>query len=218
MLNRPEAIALASCKLQTFNKFKEAGVPHPPYWVRGKTQGMDRKKDIIIARMTTRGSGGEGIVVVREGDQLPDAPLYTSYIRKVAEYRIHVMRDKVLMVQQKRRDSEAEQTTDQKLIRNHDNGWVFAAINVEFKSDVQKQNCEQAAIAAVRSLGLDFGAVDLVVAKRDGNPFVLEVNTAPGIQSPTLLEQYVKAVQEIAGGINYEEGRRGRVGSTRNVR
>ena len=202
VLNKPEAIAQASCKLRTFKAFREAGVPCPPFWTPDNLTGMDRK-DIIIARLTTRGSGGEGIVVVRTADTLPAAPLYTSYIRKLAEYRIHVMRDKVLMIQQKRRDSEAEQTDDQKLIRNHDNGWVFASVNVEFKSDAQKASCEQAAIAAVRSLGLDFGAVDLVVSKRDGAPHVLEVNTAPGIQSPTLLEQYTKAIKEIAGGITY---------------
>jgi D-alanine-D-alanine ligase-like ATP-grasp enzyme len=51
-------------------------------------------------------------------------------------------------------------------------------------------------ISAVNTLGLDFGAVDLIVAK-DGRVYVLEVNTAPGIEGITL-EKYVKAFQ------NYE--------------
>jgi glutathione synthase/RimK-type ligase-like ATP-grasp enzyme len=218
VLNKPEAIMQASCKLRTFEAFKAAGVPCPEFWTPANVANAKRKDSIIIARLTTRGSGGEGIVVVREADALPKAPLYTNYIRKLAEYRVHVMRNTVLMVQQKRRDSEAEQTDDQKLIRNHDNGWVFAAVNVEFSSDEQKAKCEQAAVSAVRSLGLDFGAVDLVVSKRDGNPYVLEVNTAPGIQSPTLLERYVTSIQEIARGITYERPEPKRVVRPRNLR
>lgn len=214
VLNKPEAVANAKCKLNTFELFKQHGVPHPEFWTPQTVDKAARNKNIIIARTTTRGSGGEGIVVVRQGDTLPKAPLYTQYIRKSAEYRIHVLHDKVLMIQQKRRDSEAEQDENQKLIRNHDNGWVFAVNNVEFRNDEQKTSCERAAIAAVRSLGLDFGAVDLVVGKSDSKPYVLEVNTAPGIESPTLLASYTEALNNFAGTINYVRPKRLAVGGT----
>lgn len=217
VLNQPAAIQLASCKLSTLRAFKQAEVPHPQFWDQGNKQEIDRSS-IIIARLTTRGSGGEGIVVIRPDDTVvPEAPLYTRYIRKLSEYRIHVVRGEVLLIQQKRRDSEAEQDQNQKLIRNYDNGWVFASVNVEFTSDEQKTNCEQAAITAVRSLGLDFGAVDIVVSRRDGLPYVLEVNTAPGIQSPTLLELYATAFKRIAGELNYEQPASRRVVRSRNV-
>lgn len=203
LLNPPEAVANAKCKLRTFRLFRDKGVPHPQFWTKEDVKEAERKSTILVARTTTRGSGGEGIVIIRPGDKVVDAPLYTKYIRKNAEYRIHVVRDEIVLIQQKRKENDAEQTEDQKLIRNYENGWIFAANNVEFISDEQKENCKKAAVASVRSLGLDFGAVDLVVGLRDGLPYVLEVNTAPGLQSPTLLEGYSKVFSTIAQGIKY---------------
>lgn len=205
LLNPPEAVANAKCKLRTFQLFKEKGVPHPQFWTKADVAKADRKETILVARTTTRGSGGDGIVIIRPGDKVVDAPLYTKYIRKNAEYRIHVVRDEVVLIQQKRKEDGAEQTEDQKLIRNYENGWIFAANDVGFTTDEQKENCKRAAVASVRSLGLDFGAVDLVVGKRDQLPYVLEVNTAPGLQSPTLLEGYAKHFSSIAQGISYNE-------------
>ena len=49
----------------------------------------------------------------------------------------------------------------------------------------------------MRALGLDFGAVDIVI-NRDNQPVILEVNAAPGIQGTTL-ENYKKAVQRWMG-------------------
>lgn len=205
LLNPPSAVANAACKLRTFKLFKEKGVPHPKWWTKEDVAKAERKESILVARTTTRGSGGEGIVIIRPGDKVVEAPLYTQYIRKDSEYRIHVVRDEIVLIQQKRKEKEAEQTADQKLIRNYDNGWIFAANDVGFTSNEQKESCKAAAIASVRALGLDFGAVDLVVGRRDGNPYVLEVNTAPGLQSPTLLEGYANAFSAIAKGIKYNE-------------
>ena len=44
------------------------------------------------------------------------------------------------------------------------------------------------AIETLESMGLDFGAVDLGV-KRNGECFVIEVNSAPGLEGTTL-EKY----------------------------
>jgi glutathione synthase/RimK-type ligase-like ATP-grasp enzyme len=201
VLNKPEACALAKNKLLTFQKFKAAGVPHPEWWTNKNE--IDRKS-IIIARQSLTGSGGDGIVVIRPEDkEVANAPLYTRYIQKTAEYRLHVVNGRVIAVQQKRKDGEAEQTADQKLIRNHANGWNFAINNVTFANDEQRNQCEQAAVASVAALGLDFGAVDLVVSKKDPRPYVLEVNTAPGIESPTILEQYTNNFRTIHQGITY---------------
>lgn len=219
LLNPPNAVANAACKLRTFKRFTEGNVPCPEFWTKDTIAKAVRKDTILVARTTTRGSGGEGIVIIRPGDAIVDAPLYTKYVRKNAEYRIHVVRDNVVMIQQKRREEGAEQTEDQKLIRNYANGWIFAANNVEFVSDEQRENCKNAAVLAVRSLGLDFGAVDLVVERRNNLPYVLEVNTAPGLQSPTLLEGYAKAFSAIAKGIsyNYEPVSKHELGRARHV-
>ena len=48
-----------------------------------------------------------------------------------------------------------------------------------------------AALAAVRAIGLDFGAVDCATS-HDGGAFIIEVNTGPGLQG-VALERYTAA-------------------------
>lgn len=197
-------MALAKNKLAAFNRMREHDVPIPEFWTDQQAAAASMKAgSIVLCRTTVTGSGGDGIVVARHPNELVQAPLYTAYIRKHAEYRFHVMRGRVIAIQQKRRDSEAEQTNDQKLLRNHANGWVFAVNNVEFKDEAQKTACSDAAIRAVGALGLDFGAVDLVVSTKRGLPFVLEINTGPGLESPTVLAAYADAINTISRGTTY---------------
>lgn len=189
VINRPEAVAAAVNKLSALSTLRSGGVRVPDF----STDKPVGSRDIYLARTVLNGSGGEGIVVIRPGDVIPDAPLYTKYIRKVAEVRIHVAFGNAIFLQMKLRERDTEQTADQKLIRNHDNGWVFAPRPIE---GAVLEAAAAEAIKAVAALGLDFGAVDIITGKRDDLPYVLEVNTAPGIQSPTLKEAYKQAFSE----------------------
>src|SRR5690606_38651979 len=90
------------------------------------------------------------------------------------------------LVRQKLRKSDAEQTRDQRLIRNHDNGWVFGLVRDE---DGAAKAIEEAA-KAVQVLGLDFGAVDVIIGRDDGLPYVLELNTAPGLEAVEVVNFY----------------------------
>jgi glutathione synthase/RimK-type ligase-like ATP-grasp enzyme len=199
VINTTEAVNNARCKLRTFQKLERAGVSIPPFYTPDNVNKAPRKDNILVARTTTTGSAGAGIVIVRDGDKIPAAPLYTTYIKKDAEYRFHVVGGKVILIQQKRKESDVEQTKDQKLIRNRDNGWIFSVNNVVFRNDKQKQDCIDASIAACNGLGLHFGAVDLVVEQATGKAYVLEINTAPGIESPTLAAAYRDAFQRLCG-------------------
>ena len=181
VLNKPEAVRLAVNKTSTFESLSAAGVRHPAYC----TSLPETWGGIWLARTTVTASGGEGIVVLREGDTIVEAPLYTKYIPKVHEYRLHVFGDSVFFAQQKRRERDAEQARDARLIRNRHNGWVYAISEVHPSDD-----CKAQAVAAVRALGLDFGAVDLIVGRDDGLAYVLEVNTAPGIVGTSTEEAY----------------------------
>lgn len=183
VLNKPEAIAGAVNKLLALGTLRDGGVRVPDFSAHAPAEAGD----IWLARTVLGGSGGAGIVVVRPGESFPDAPLYVKYIRKTMEMRIHVAFGQPIFLQLKLRQSNNEQTADQKLIRNHDNGWVFAPRPIE--GPILEAAAVEA-VKAVAALGLDFGAVDLIVGKKDVQPYVLEVNTAPGIQSPTLIDAY----------------------------
>ena len=191
VVNRPEAVALAVDKLDTFNTLLKRGVSIPQF----STSLEAERQGIWLARTKLRSSGGEGIIVIRPGDEVPQAPLYVQYIPKHLEYRVHVFNQlggSTTYVQQKLRRNAAEQTADEKLLRNHSNGWVFA----QPVGDIPAAVCKQA-VAAVEYLGLDFGAVDVVVGRDDGKAYVLEVNSAPGLQGETTLSYYADSILKL---------------------
>jgi hypothetical protein len=210
ILNKPEAIGRACNKISTFKILYDAQVPIP-FWCRSKHMTTpwfeDNLKPIIFCRTLINSSKGRGIVVARKVEELVDAPLYTLYIPKDEEYRFHVFNRKVIHIQKKLKltteELEARGITSRNpLIRNSSNGYVFSSnLDLGLDEDGSYINPKYSmmtehSISAVNTLGLDFGAVDLIVAK-DGRVYVLEVNTAPGIEGVTL-EKYVEAFQ------NYE--------------
>lgn len=184
-LNKPEKVRDAIDKLVSFRNMQAAGVRVPHFQTEKPSL---TKGEIWMARANLRGSGGVGISVVRHGDIVPDAPLYVRYIPKVKEYRVHVVNGEAIFCQQKKKEKEADQTKDQKLIRNYDNGWVFCLCHED-----PPEGVKDAAISAVAALGLGHGAVDLILGKSDNLAYVLECNTAPGLSSPTLIEAYKEA-------------------------
>jgi hypothetical protein len=146
---------------------------------------------LVVSRTILTGSGGMGIHVA-EGARadVVEAPLYTRYVKKSAEYRVHVFRDSVIRVQEKRRKRGVPINT---AIRNHQNGWVFCEV-----ADPQVLPHMLAvptmAVGATNALGLDFGAVDMIYNRHHGW-YVLEINTAPGLEGSTLTA-YANAVRE----------------------
>jgi glutathione synthase/RimK-type ligase-like ATP-grasp enzyme len=55
---------------------------------------------------------------------------------------------------------------------------------------------QEAAIRTVEILGLDFGAVDIIWNKKQDRYYVLEVNTAPGLEGETVV-RYANAFKEL---------------------
>lgn len=186
VLNKPDQVGTAINKVESFNVWSASNIPVPAF--TADSTSLDRSH-IWLARTVLTGSGGAGIMVVRPEDVVPDAPLYVQYIKKAEEYRVHVAFGSAVFVQRKLRVSNNEQTKDEKLIRNYNNGWVFSPVLVEEASEEIKR----VAISAVVSLGLDFGAVDIVISNDERLPYVLECNTAPGISSPGLIQAYKQA-------------------------
>lgn len=188
-LNHPKNVANAVNKLVSFHLLMEAGVPTVEFTVdRSVALGWLSESPVVV-RKIVNSSQGKGIEIVEQGE-LPVAPLYTKFIPKAREYRVHVFNGKVIDVQQKRRRADLEDTPSG-LIKNLENGWVYC------REDITPlpEGAEQVAINAVRALGLDFGSVDMLSKK--GSVYVLEVNSASGLEGVTL-EKYITEFKKYA--------------------
>lgn len=188
-LNHWASVQSAINKLKAFVVFRSFNVPHVPFTTRQdvalKWLAEGQK---VIGRHKLTGTGGEGIEFIT-----PDSlvcPLYTQLIPKKREFRVHVFRGKMIDASQKKKKRGVEADP---YIKSHDRGWVFCNENVEVPKKV-----EEAAIQAVKALGLDFGGVDVLYCRQTDSPFVLEVNTAPGLEGGRI-ESYVKAFQSLVG-------------------
>lgn len=175
-LNMPEHVAKAINKLETFKALGD--VPHVPWTTEKETaQTWLSEGHKVVVRKAASASGGKGIEVVT-GGVLPDAPLFTLYVKKKKEYRVHCTPDEIIDVQEKRKRTGADADP---LIRSHSNGWVFCRENV---------NCPEEGLniakQAVNALNLDFGAVDLLHNEHYNRFYVCEVNSAPGIEGTTI--------------------------------
>lgn len=186
IINLPERVALASNKLKAFGEFLKTGVK-TPLWTTSKEEAVSWDHT-LFARTKLTGHSGDGIVVVAKGEEIPDAPLYTYYIFKEREYRVHVCNGTVIDTQRKIRDPNKEVTSWK--IRSHENGFIFARNSV-----LWSQKRDKLAIDAIAALGLDFGAVDIIEDDKD-EFYVLEVNTAPGLEGLTV-DIYAEALRGI---------------------
>lgn len=185
VLNSPAAVNVASDKLRFFQQSQGQSTYRVPEWTTSRSEAA--RWDKCVARTLTRASGGRGIVLTERGETIPDAPLYVKYIRKTKEWRIHVAFGQVIDMQRKIKDPQRDVSNWQ--VRNHENGFIFVRGSGTPNAEAQRQ-----AVAAVRHLGLDFGAVDLIETS-SGAFYVLEVNTAPGLEGSTV-NHYVQAIQQ----------------------
>lgn len=199
-INHPEKVRAAVNKLHCFEVLGGLGVSIPEYTTRFETvQALVRNGETWLARTNVTGSGGDGIVVLSGNVDIPYAPLYVQYVPKKYEVRIHVADGKAFDWQQKM--NAVGQAQQNWMIRSHGNGFVFARNDTTIPEQYLEL-CEQEAIAAVDALGLDFGAVDVVFNERRNKAYVLEVNTAPGLENTTL-DNYVQMFKEEYGTILY---------------
>lgn len=195
VINNPNCVRVASNKLMTFRRFADAVIPVPTVeWttdIKGAAEWMNQGHNVVVRHKLT-GHSGEGLEIIDiaegPGGIIP-APLYTKYTKKTQEYRIHVFRGEVIFRQRKARKKDVPDDQVNWQVRNLAGGFIFANQDLEVPAAV-----EQAAIAAVNALGLDFGAAD-VGCNKEGQAVVYEVNTACGLEGENLAS-YVKKFRE----------------------
>lgn len=195
-VNDPYNVTIASDKMGAFIRLHTNSVNHPPFTtLKQVAREWQEAGHTVIARTLLRANSGRGIVKCEPGVDIPDAPLYTRYVRKASEWRVHVVGGRVIDIQ--RKIARPGSTPTDWGIRNHANGFIFQR---DYNRDAWHDEIGDEALLAVDALGLDFGAVDIAWAS--GNPLnddlsdcpvVFEVNTAPGLEGTTL-ENYRDAL------------------------
>ena len=199
VLNAPDAVNKAANKLTFFRSISDFNSSaqdnekvNVPEWTTEQDQVRSWLADgrTAFARTTLRGNSGRGIVDIQNEEQLSDIPagtLFPKYTPKKWEFRVHVFRGEAFATHRKALRRDRGTTigyTPNWRIRSYDNGFIFER-HIEF--EVPASVAEQAR-RAVAALGLDFGACDVIYNQIRDKSYVLEVNTAPGIEGETVLD------------------------------
>lgn len=204
VLNGTGCVAMCSDKRAFFEALDSEGVRELPLFFTNQSDAYeymdslegDDEECIMYCRTLVSSNQGKGIIIAENKYELVNAGLYTVGISNIArEVRVHVFMDSILDVTQKKRmsterlEEEGIESADE-MVRNHDNGWIFARQDVCISSEI-----EDTVKVAATCLGLDFGAFDIIECE-DGSFYLLEANTAPGITGTTL-ERYKDAILNI---------------------
>lgn len=193
ILNMPDRVGVATNKLTFFQTLDDTDVNLPP-WATAAAQAEEWTNGgaTVLARTRLQGSGGDGIIKISgRGVDIPLAPLYTKYVPKSSEWRVHVFRGQVFDIQRKIKDPNIEDEPLDWQIRNHANGFVF----IRGFEEQPNQAVKDQAVLTVSELGLDFGAVDVIWNNLSRSAYVLEVNTAPGLEGQTV-ENYRRVFEQ----------------------
>ena len=179
IINSPDNVLIAQNKLLSLEKMNtKVRIPKFTQSIEDAMRWIDNGR-IVVARNLLRGYVGRGISLINNINSLFECPLYTRYVKKGAEYRVHIFGSTIIFIQQKKLRHGSIGNNFQ--VRNYDNGWIFCNKNINVPNDVLEQS-----ILAIDALNLDFGAVDVGWNERYKKAFVYEVNTAPALEGTTL--------------------------------
>lgn len=176
-INAKYAISNASQKYHALQQMSNHGIRVPRFTTEQYNPEL-RVGSPYIAR-TFYHSQGRGLRVVRDRQHyhsLQNDEYAIEIIDVNKEYRVLVYKERCIGVDRKTNNGRA---TDN-IIRNHRNGWDFISLSCE-RNPVTYKRIGGLGVKAVQVFNLDFGAVDILKAT-DGNLYVLEVNTAPGLR------------------------------------
>lgn len=190
VLNPPDKTILFVNKKVFFEQ--AAGTHVPPTTT---DPSIAREWGTIVARATLNGTNGDGITIHQKGDELPVVPLYVEYKKKEAEYRVHVFRGKdgaYFVGHHQRKVARDPSAVQNWKVRNHDNGFFYQQHGYELPPVVSQAALE---LIETRFSGIDFVALDIIYNRRADTAWVLEGNTAPGLEGHTA-EVYADFIKE----------------------
>ena len=177
--NKVSGIENATNKLTSRQKFIENKVSCPSLIT---PQNVNSEHLPIIARPFIH-SKGKNFIILDTIDKFKNhydssRYYYSNFIDKIREFRVHLGHSKVLALMEKKKPQNGNIAWNRAL--NDEEPFDYVPWN-----QIDEQNLKNVlieAIKAVNCLGLDMGGVD-VMLDADNNVFVLEVNTAPTLNS-----------------------------------
>ena len=191
LLNAPEAIKRVSNKLDFFWLMLATDLCPPIGTSRDEAERMIERGHKVVCRTILNGHGGIGIVIASTIEELVNAPLYVQYIPKKSEYRVHIFDGEIIDIQKKIRKPGVEPLDWR--VRSHDNGFIYVREHIDVPWQVMHN-----ALHSMQLTELHFGAADVIYNERRDRVYVLEINTAPGIEGQTVIS-YANAIKEFTG-------------------
>lgn len=206
VINTFGAVNIAGNKINFFKAMIAADADGPR--IPEFTQDIEEAKrwgtsgKIVIGRKA-RGSSGQDISFFSEDPEtFLSSQFWSVYKKKRREYRVHIFDGKVLLVQQKvlpPTDPDGNSIPKEKVdfrVRTHRTGFIFKRNDVVTPDDVLNQAVRAFEVLAKK--GLTFGAVDVIWNEHEKKAYVLEINTAPGLEGTTI-DDYTKAFANYIG-------------------
>ncbi len=186
MLNKPSSVQLCSDKIKSLQVLGDSGINVPEF----------TDEFPMIGRTKRHHSGNGFWLCLNQYDKQKaineGAEYFIEYIPVRTEYRVHVFRDKVIDVRRKAENELFEGTPDQ-YVRSIHKGWKFLKVN----PNNFDESCIGECINSVELLGLDYGAVDVLLGD-NGEYYVLEVNSSPGLKPEcSTLGKYVEEIKKL---------------------
>lgn len=154
----------------------------------------------LVARKFLSSHSGNGIYlisypdIVNNWDEFKDFKLFTLYVPKLREFRIHMFKNpftgevRIGWKQEKllKKDTPIDHMTFK--VRTGLKGWVYTSNTI---LPTNWGFFEQGLLKVFNDFSLDFGAFDIIYNKAGGFFKILEVNTAPGL-TPVTAVTYAK--------------------------
>jgi glutathione synthase/RimK-type ligase-like ATP-grasp enzyme len=198
VINNRQAILAVTDKYESLLRFAEQQIPVPRTLplTNANIRGIQYP---ALARRRQHQGGTDIILCLQAGDATralrAGREFLVEYIPTHTEYRFHVFNGEVIKTSEKVLTAE-EPGREHRWVRNLANGYTFRQVRTP--PSVTARNT---ALHAVEVSGLNFGAVDVIVSDR-GRPFVLEINTGPGLVASSL-RTYGEIFGRILGVTNF---------------
>jgi len=211
VLNTPEQVGVSANKVKMFRAISEL-VPEnclEYFFDKDEAEEAIREGKTVIARTLLSSHSGRGIVM-SPPDPLPDANLYTVLKRgpRLREYRVFMANGQfkdVVCKKRKGREKLLEMGVSpgeadtwwnnrmRQVVRCWDNGWAFCHNNLPMSD--QRVFDE---IALKTSRLLTWGCVDVLIDSSSKEWYMVEINSAPGLDAGNTQTSYLDSFEESA--------------------